>query len=142
MLHTFEEARVQRPRFTFEHAAAHFNPGVSQTIEAAAGNFRVGVLHGRHHPRHAGMAQAVGTGRSVAMVAARFQRDVSRGATGQLARRTQGVDFGVGFTRAHVPAFADNLSVTHYHATDSRVGMGRIQAVARQFDGTRHVMGV
>ena len=56
--------------------------------------------------------------------------------------RAQGVGFGVGFAGTLMPAFADNLPVTHNHATHARVGMGCVQALARQFQGAGHVMSV
>jgi len=142
VFHALEEARVQCPGLSFKYAADDLYSGIGQTFEATPGNFRVGVLHGRNHPRYPGVDQPFGTRRGMPMMAARLQGDIGRGPTGQLARRPQGVDFGMRFAGAHVPAFADNLPVTHDHATDTRVGMGGVQTVARKLDGSGHVMGV
>jgi len=142
VFHALEETRVQRPGIGFEHTTAHFNTGIGQTLEAAPGDFGVGVLHGRDHPCHACRDQPFGARRGMPVMAARFESDIGRGTPGQLARRAQGVDFGMGLAGAHMPAFADDLPVTHDHTTDPRVGVGGVQAVARQFDGACHVMGV
>ncbi|MCY1440295.1 hypothetical protein D9M71_565630 [compost metagenome] len=76
------------------------------------------------------------------MVAARFKGDVGTGATGQLAGLTQRMHFGVRLTGTHMPAFADDLAVANNHTADARIRMGRIQALAGQFQGPGHVMGV
>ena len=78
----------------------------------------------------------------MAMMAARFKGDIGGRATGQLTRRPQGVDFGMGLTGADMPAFSDNLPVTHDHATDTGIGVSGIQAITRQLDSPGHVMGV
>jgi hypothetical protein len=87
-----------------------------------AGDLRVGVLHRRDHPRHAGLDQRIGARRRAAMVAARFEGDVGTGATGALAGLAQGVHFGMGLAGAHVPAFADHFAIAHDHAAYARVG--------------------
>ena len=76
------------------------------------------------------------------MMAARFKGHVHRRATGLVASGAQGIGLGMGLAGALMPAFADNLPVTHYHAADPRVGVGGVQALARQFEGAGHVVGV
>ncbi|CRM03158.1 hypothetical protein [Pseudomonas sp. 31 E 6] len=133
MFHTFEKPRVQRPRLSFQHAAANLDPGLGQTLHAAPRHFRVRVLHAGHHARDAGTHQRIGAGRRVAVVAARFERHVHRGATGLVTGGAQGVGFGMRFAGAFVPTFTDHLPIAHDHAAHSRVGVSGVQAVARQF---------
>ncbi|MNT37095.1 hypothetical protein D3C72_1732150 [compost metagenome] len=73
------------------------------------------------------------------MVAAGFEGDVGGGAAGQLAGLAQGVDLGMGLAGAHVPAFAHYLAVADDDAAHARVGMGGIDAFARQLKGAGHV---
>ena len=54
---------------------------------------------------------------------------------GQLASLAQRMDFGVGLAGADVPAFADDLAIANDDATDARIGMGGIDAFARQLEG-------
>ena len=44
----------------------------------------------------------------------------------------------MGLTGAGMPAFPDNLPARHDDAADAWIGMGRIHALARQFEGARH----
>ena len=133
---------IELARLAFQHAAFGGDAGLGQALHATTGDFRVRVLHRRDHPRHTGIHQRIGARRRTAVVAARFEGHVSGGAPSLVAGGAQGVDFGVGFAGAHVPAFADNLPVTHDHAAHPRVGVRRVMTFARQFQGTGHVMGV
>ncbi|MNF62061.1 hypothetical protein D3C84_437320 [compost metagenome] len=142
VLHTFEETFIEFARLAFKHTALCGDAGLFQALQAATGDCRVRVLHGRHHPCQPGVDQCIGARRGAAVMAAGLQRHVGGGTTGILAGSAQGMNFGVGFAGAHVPAFADNLPVTYDHTAHPRVGMGGVVAVARQFQGTRHVMGV
>jgi hypothetical protein len=61
-----------------------------------------------------------------------FECHIGGGAVGALTRRTQGMDFGVRFAGALVPALTHDLAVVHQHAADARVGVGGIEAAARE----------
>ena len=71
-------------------------------------------------------------------MAARFQGHISCGTASLGAGLTQGMHLGMGLTGAGMPAFPDNLPARHDDAADARIGMGRIHALARQFEGARH----
>src|SRR5690606_35271480 len=83
--------------------------------------------------------QRFGARRGTAEMAARLQGDISGSTPCALAGLAQGMHFGVRLAGAYMPAFTDHLAVAHDYTTDSRVGVGRIQAPARQFQGTRHI---
>ena len=76
------------------------------------------------------------------MMTARFKGHVHCRATGLVASGAQGIGLGMGLAGALMPAFADNLPVTHYHAADPRVGVGGVQALARQFEGAGEAIAV
>ncbi|MNS34715.1 hypothetical protein D3C72_668480 [compost metagenome] len=142
VFHAFQKALIKLARLAFQHAAFGGDTGLCQALQTATGDFRVRVLHRRDHAGHTGIHQCIGARRCAAVVAARFKRHVSGGATSLLTGRAQGVDFSVGLAGALVPAFADNLPALHDHATDPRIGVRRVMPLARQFQGTGHEMGV
>ncbi len=142
VFHALEEARVERARFTFQHAAVGFDTGLGQTLQATPGHFRVGVLHPGDHSRDTGAHQCIGARRCPPVVAAGFKGHVHRGATRLVTGGAQRIRLGMGFAGALMPAFADNLPIPHNHAAHTRVGMGGVHALARQFEGAGHVMGV
>ena len=72
------------------------------------------------------------------MMAAGLQCHVRRGATRLVAGLAQCVHLGVRLTGTGMPAFADDLAITHDDAADSWIGMGGVQAFARQPQGARH----
>ena len=142
MLHAFQKAFIDRPRLAFQHTAMGVDAGLGQAMQATAGHFRVGVLHGRDHPCHTGIHQGVGAGRRTPVMAAGFEGHIGGGATGQFTGRAQGMHLGMGLAGPHVPALAHHLAVAHDDAADTRVGMGGVATLARQFQSTGHVVGV
>jgi len=48
----------------------------------------------------------------------------------------------LGFAGALVPAFAEDAPVTHQHAADTRIRLGRVEAARREFQSPTHVAGV
>ncbi|MNV10770.1 hypothetical protein D3C71_1013100 [compost metagenome] len=142
VFHAFQKTLIELARLAFQHAAFGDDAGLFQALQSATGDFRIRVLHRRDHPRHTGIDQRIGAGRCAAMVAARLKRHISSGTASLIARRAQGVDFGMRFTGALMPAFADNLPIAHDHAADPRVGVRRVMTFARQFQGAGHEMSV
>ncbi|MNF78608.1 hypothetical protein D3C84_607990 [compost metagenome] len=142
VLHAFQKTLIELARLGFEHAAFGSNAGIGQALQTTSGNLRVRIAHRCHHPGNPGIHQCFGTRRRAAMVAARFQRHISGRAPGQLTGGAQGVDFGVRFAGTFMPAFADDLAVTHHHATDPRIGVRGVVTFARQFQRARHEVGI
>ncbi|RMU45959.1 hypothetical protein ALP29_200276 [Pseudomonas syringae pv. avii] len=140
--HALDKTFVQRSRFAFQYAALNADTGSHQAQKPAAGHLRIGVLHCRNDPRQPGADQCIGARRGASLMAARFKCDVGGCAPGKLPGLAQRVHFGVRLASPRMPALTDNLAVTHDHATDSRVGVCRIKALARQFQRMGHVMNV
>src|SRR5689334_11051321 len=71
------------------------NSGATQQGMPAPRNFGIGVLHRRDHPRNSRRNHGLGAGRRFAVMRARFERDIERGAPRILTGAAQGFDFGV-----------------------------------------------
>ncbi|MNI77027.1 hypothetical protein D3C73_1332940 [compost metagenome] len=98
--HPFEEAQIHRFSFGQHQTVAHIQPRLLQFIQATSGNFRVGILHRRHHTGYASGDQRIGTGRRAAVVATGFQRDISGGTARLFTRHAQRMNFRMRFTGA------------------------------------------
>ena len=72
------------------------------------------------------------------MVITRFQGDKKGSAPGLRARVPQCQDLRVGFTRTHVPAFADDAAFFHDNRAYHRIGMGKTLPLPCQFQGPDH----
>jgi len=142
MFHAFQKTLIELACICFQHPAFSGDTGLGQALQTAPGDLRIGITHRRYDPGNASGHQGVGARRRASVMAARFEGHIRRRAPGLLAGGAQGVDFGMGFAGALMPAFADNLAVTHHHATDSRIGMGGVVAFARQFQRAGHEMRV
>ncbi|EXF42540.1 hypothetical protein BAY1663_05062 [Pseudomonas sp. BAY1663] len=136
--HALDEARIEFARLGLQHAAGDLDAGAAQQRQPAPGDLRIGVLHRRHHTGDAGLDQGLGARRRTPVVAAGLEGDVGGGATRTFAGLAQRMDLGMRFAGAHVPAFADPLAIGDDDAADPRVGMRRIQALARQLQGAGH----
>ena len=68
-----------------------------------------------------------------------FERHVRGGAARGVAGSRQRRDFGMRAAGALVPALAHHLAIAHQHAADARIGIGGVQAAARQLERARHV---
>jgi hypothetical protein len=65
-------------------------------------------------------------------MAAGFECDVRRSASGGLARTLECIGFCMGFARALMPAFSDDLTVPHQYAADAWIRRGGVQAKSRE----------
>ena len=79
----------------------------------------------RDHPRDAGFEQRVDAGRRRAVVRARLERHVHRGAARLLAGSVERDDLGVRPALALVPALADDLVSGDHDGAHDRVRMCR-----------------
>ena len=69
--------------------------GGAQPAMALPRHLRIGVLDRRHHARDAGGDHGVGAGRRLAVMRARLQRDIERGAARGLAGAPQRLGLGM-----------------------------------------------
>ena len=94
--HEMQERLVELLRLGGELGGdRHFDPGLAQLAETLARNQRVGILHGRHHARHARGDQRVDARRRAALVRAGFEVDVERGPARLLSGFLERDDLGV-----------------------------------------------
>ncbi len=138
MGHAHHETGVKCQRLFLEQAHRHLDASIAQQGNSPAGDLRVGVLHGHHHPRHAGLDQRQGAGTGAALVGAGLQGHVGSGAAGGVSRHAQRVDLGMRLTGPLVPALTDYPALLDQHAAHPRIGVGGIAPATCQRQGTRH----
>ena len=129
--------------FLLADAHVHRDTVGAQVLGTATGyGIRVGESH--HHTGDARLDDGVGTGRRLAVMVARFQRDDQSAVRGVDSFRrgvTQAFHLGMGFPVACVPAACDDFAVTHQHRPHGGVG-GRVPASAfGEGDGLAHERG-
>ena len=118
-------------------------PAVAQLAETLAGHQRDWDRRwAATTRRHAGGDDGVRAGRRAALVRARLQVEVQRGAARALAGLRQRDDFGVLHARVGVEAAAHHLAVAHQHGAHHGVRAGQRAALARQVERFAHVRGV
>ena len=136
--HARDEADVELARLGRQGTDGSGDAGGTQPGQPLARHLRIGVFHGGHHPRHAGLDEGVGAGGRAAVVAAGFQGDVGGGAARALPGLAQGMHFRMGLAGALVPALAQHRTVAHDDAADARVGRGGEQAALGQLQRAGH----
>ena len=82
-------------------------PAARSSLSAATVHQRIGVCDGENHARDARRDKRVGARRRAAVMAARLERHIDRGAGGLRAGGAQRRDFRVRLAGALVPALAD-----------------------------------
>ena len=137
-----EEAAIEGGGFGGTDVFRDGNPGGAQAGDALPRDERVGVAAGDDGAGDAGGDEGVGAGRGAAVMGAGFEGDVGGSTTGGVARRAQGVDFGVRLARVLVPAFADDGVILDEDAADARVGGGGVEAAPREFQRAPHPAGI
>ena len=114
-------------------------PAAYELLEALAVDSVVRVGGGDDNSGDACGDERIGAGRRLAPVAARFQRDVGRGAFRSFTRHLKGDWFGVRAPSGLCVASADHAAVADENAADRWVGPGRAEASPRQDQGGTHV---
>ena len=141
--HEVQERLIQLLGFGGEFGGHfHFDARLAQPAKSLARHQRVGVLDGRHHARHAGRNQGVGAGRRAALVGARLQVQVERGAARLLAGLRQRDHLGVLDAGVGVEAAAHHFAIAHQHGAHHGIRAGQRPALARQVERFAHVCGV
>ncbi len=134
----FQVGRIELPRIGLTNPRVHGDAGSAQARGPLAGHLGKRVFHGRHHPADARLDDGLGAGRRFALMAARFQRDIKRAATGRLTRLVESVDFRVRFAKALVPAFAGHGLPADDDRSHQRVGFHVTAAALGQEQGPLH----
>ena len=115
-----------------------FDAGRRAAGEALPGHQRIGICHRRHHARHARLDQRVDARRRAALVRARLQIEIQRGAARLLAGLRQRDDFGVLQPGIGVESAAHHFAIAHQHRAHQRIGTRQRPALARQVERFAH----
>ena len=111
---------------------------VAQPLMALAGDFRIGVFQRRHHARDAGLDDGVGARRRLALMRARLERHVHRGALRRLLGAAQRLDLGMRAAAGLRPAAADDDAILDDHRADRRIGPGVAEPAPAERERQRH----
>ena len=134
-----EEDLVDLPALILEHAHAGLDPVPLERCDPPSRNERVGVDRADDDRRRLLAHQPLHAGRGPAVVRTGLQVDIDRGAADRFRRALDGVDLGVIFSAAAVPAFPDDPAVLYDDRPHERVGAGPGRPSFRQFEGHLHV---
>ena len=137
-LDTREETAVELARLGLHQSGFDRDAGLAQFRQSGAVHGVEGIACRRHHPRHAGSDQRIGTRRRTALVRAGFQRHIGGRSPRPLAGCLQSHRFGMRFAGAQMESLADHIALRRQNATDHRIGTRRVEAAFGQAQGTRH----
>ena len=112
---------------------AALQPGVALALHPG-----IGILQRRDDARDAGRHQGIGAGRRAAVMRARLERDIDRGALQGFAGVRDGVGLGVRPAALLGAAAGDHAAVAHDHAAHGRIGPGAPERPARQRERRAH----
>src|SRR5207244_10637328 len=96
------------------------------------------IRHGRHNSPDAGSNDRLRARRSFPLMATRLKRHVQGRASGRLARLSERVDLGMGFSEALMPSFAYGPIFLNDNRSDQRIRFHIAAALVRQIEGAGH----
>ena len=134
-----DERFIQFPGFLFEHAGFNLDAGRAQHPTPAPLTSGFGIRHRRDDSRHAGLYQGLGARPGPAMVRARFEVGIDRGAARGVAGLLEREDFRVPNAVVGVRAFADDLPVLDDDGAYHDAGAGEPAALLREFKRASNV---
>ena len=105
---------------------------------APARDLRIGILQRRHHARDAGADDGVGAGRRLAVMRARLERHVERGAARGLAGALERLGLGMRPAAGLRPAAAEDDAVLDDHRADRRIGPGAAEPAPAERERKLH----
>ena len=138
LLHARDVAGMNAARFVGAKTDIDRDAFGAQPLVALAGDFRIGIFQRRHHARDAGLDDGVGAGRRLALMRARLERHVHRGALRGFLGVPQRLDLGMRAAAGLRPAAAKDDAVLHDHRADRRIGPGRAQPAPAERQRQRH----
>jgi hypothetical protein len=116
--------------------------GRLELLDAATGDLWERIAHGDDDALNPGGYDRFGARRRLAVMAARFERDVHRRACKALTSRSECIDLSMRAAKSLMPAFADDLAAANDHAADHGVRLDITLPAARKLQRTEHVAGV
>ena len=133
------ERLVQFARFRLQHAFADINSGLAKLLESFACDQRIGIAHGRHDASDSRGKNRLRTRPGSAGVAAGLEIQVESVAARQRAGFFQGEHFGMlAFGELMKAAPDDSSALIDHKGADTRIGRGKPDALARQFERLCH----
>jgi hypothetical protein len=122
--HAQEVAGHHPARLLGAYPYVELHASIAKHGEAAAGDLRVGVLHGAYDAADAGGRDGIGAGRCATVMRAGLERDVHRSAARPVTGSRQGEALCVRPATLLRPAARDDLArrLVGDDGTDSRVG--------------------
>ena len=130
--------RVEPTRRGFAQSDLDRNARGAQKRGPLAGHLRKRIAHGGDDAPHAGPQHGISARRRLAVMAARFERDVERGTLSGSTGFGQRVDLGVRFAVLAMPAGADKFLVAHHDGADERIRLDGTAAALGQCEGLPH----
>jgi hypothetical protein len=97
--------------FCIENPADHLQTGIAQALQAATGYARIRVGERHHNPLNASGKDCFGAWWCSALVAAGFQGDHNRAATGRCTSLLQGSRLGMGLSGARVETLSHQAAL-------------------------------
>ena len=135
----FDESFIESPRFCFQHADRHGNPGSFQSRDALSGNNRIRIDHRADDAPDALLDETLGTRRRLAVMRAWLQRHIERRAFRTDFAILNRFDFRMRRAEFFVPALSDDASVFDEHGTDHRIRPRESPPARRQLQRARHI---
>ena len=136
--HARHKTDIELFRLRSQQAAGHVHAGRLQPCQTTTGNLRIGIRHGRDHPRHSGCDQRLGTGRRAPVMAAGLQRNIDSCTARGGACPAQGMDLGMRLTGPLMPALANHLPLLRNDTAHPGIRRCCPQATLCQLQRPRH----
>ena len=135
--------RMRKPAFRASASRSSnpdstLSPAARRRCGAAPTDPGIRVADGVDHAAHARGEQGIHTGRRAAVMTARLERDIGRGAARPIARGADRVGFGVRLTGAFMPALPHDFVVARQHRAHPRIWMGAVQSACRELERPAH----
>jgi hypothetical protein len=130
------------PRLLGVDADLDHDASLGQAPVAGTRDFRIGINQRGHYARNPSADDRVGTGRRLAVMRARLERDIERRPARSGTGTAQRLGLGMGPPAGLSPAAADDHSVFHDDRPDGGVGPGAAEAAAAERERERHEAGV
>jgi hypothetical protein len=134
--------RVQRAGVGFVQADFDCNSAIGKLPQTAAGYLGKRVLHRGHDAGDSRGHDRLAARWRLAVMAARFQRDVQRASRGPLASSGQRLDLCMRLAKPPVPPFAHDLPLANDNAAHQWVRLNMAQPLLRPFQGAEHEAGI
>ncbi len=136
--HGGEEGAVLTLGLLLQHPDGHLDPRCAEQLQSLSGHPRIGIDEGRNDSADTGRGHAGRAGWRASEVCARFQCHVERAVARPIAGHVQGLDLGVGLSRAPVKSLRHDRAVADDHGSDHGIRRCEATAVLGQLERAAH----